>query len=294
MSPEDLGQIDTFREEENRVLTGAVEALRKGEWAKAKAWCEARQGEQVVLAPARPAAALGLEPRRRGGRASARRSPGTRRPFAGVQSLDEAAERYAAGAFEVDRAHRRFEQRRLALLESRLPHYGALREVATELRRAHRAWADQLARDFAGLCKEHGFLPSSELQQRNLFEQVVHPLTLTGEKVAVFVIDAFRYEMATELVEELEGQRHDRRSEAAPRRAADNHVVGMNVLAPVAQGDRLTVAGIFQGFRTGEFTVSDAGAPARRHGAAERRASRRSSSSSRRSARQARRPSRRR
>jgi hypothetical protein len=31
--------------------------------------------------------------------------------------------------------------------------------------------------------------------------------------------------------------------------------VGMNALAPVAQGDKLTVAGVFQGFKTGEFTV---------------------------------------
>jgi hypothetical protein len=98
------------------------------------------------------------------------------KPFADAKSLDDATARYAAGAFEVDRAHRRFEQRRLALLESRLPHYGSLREVATNLRRAHRAWADQLCRDFARLCKDQGFLPSAELRQRNLFEQVVQAL----------------------------------------------------------------------------------------------------------------------
>src|SRR5690349_24474716 len=34
-----------------------------------------------------------------------------------------------------------------------------------------------------------------------------------------------------------------------------NTSVGMNVLSPVAQGDRLQVAGVFQGFKTGEFTV---------------------------------------
>jgi hypothetical protein len=254
MSPEDLGQIDTFREEENRVLTGAVDALRKGEWAKAKAWCEVRQGDKsfwlqrdqlrrwawnLVAEAADFGATLARHPR----------------PLSGARSLDEAAERYAKDGFEVDRAHRRFEQRRLALLESRLPHYGALREVATELRKAHRAWADQLARDFSNLCKEHGFLPSPELRQRSLFEQVVHPLTLASEKVAVFVIDAFRFEMATELVEELKGA--GTVVDLKPRLAELPTItsVGMNVLAPVAQGDKLTVAGIFQGFKTGEFTV---------------------------------------
>jgi len=43
------------------------------------------------------------------------------------------------------------------------------------------------------------------MQPADLYEQAVHPLTLTSEKVAVFLIDAFRYEMATELVEELKG-----------------------------------------------------------------------------------------
>src|SRR5690606_35902432 len=159
------------------------------------------------------------------------------------------------GAYEVDRAHRRFEQRRLALLESRLPHYGALREVATELRQAHREWANRLAKEFATLCKEHGFLPSPALRQRNLFEQVVHPLTLSGEKVAVFVIDAFRYEMATELVEDLKGA--GTIVDLKPRLAELPTItsVGMNVLAPVAQGEKLVVAGSFKGFRTGEFTV---------------------------------------
>ncbi|KYF68125.1 hypothetical protein BE15_38100 [Sorangium cellulosum] len=254
MTPDDLGQIDTFQEEENRVLTGAVDALRAGAWSKAKAWCEVRQGERSFWVQRdqlrRWAWSLVAEAAEFG--ETLARHP---RPFEGARSLDEAVERYAASAFEVDRAHRRFEQRRLALLDSRLPHYGALREVATELRRAHRAWADQLAKDFAALCKEHGFLPSADLRQRSLFEQVVHPLTLASEKVAVFVIDAFRYEMATELVEELKGA--GTVVDLKPRLAELPTItaVGMNVLAPVAQGDRLTVAGSFQGFKTGEFTV---------------------------------------
>ena len=254
IAPEDLGQIDTFREEETSVLTGAVEALRGGDWPKAKAWCEARQGERsfwlqrdqlrrwawsLVEEAAEFAETLERHPR----------------PLEGSRSLDEAAERYAAGAFEVDRAHRRFEQKRLARLESRLPHYSALHDVATGLRRLHRAWADELGKDFAALCTEHGFLPPATLQQRTLFEQVVHPLTLASEKVAVFMIDAFRYEMATELVNELAGS--GTVVDLKPRFAELPTItaVGMNALAPVAQGGRLSVAGTFQGFRTGEFTV---------------------------------------
>ncbi len=254
MTPEDLGHIDTFREEENRVLKGAVEALERGDWSTAKSRCDARQGDKSYWLQRdqlrRWAWTLVAEAAEFG--ETLARHP---RPFEGARSLEHAAELYSAGAFEVDRAHRRFEQRRLALLDSRLPHYGALREVATALRRAHRAWADALARDFASLCKEHGFLPPASMQQRTLFEQVVHPLTLHSEKVAVFLIDAFRYEMATELIEELKGI--GTVVDLKPRLAELPTItaVGMNVLAPVAQGDKLAVAGVFQGFKTGEFTV---------------------------------------
>lgn len=254
MTPEDLGQIDTFREEENRVLKGAVEALEAAQWSKARSWCDVRHGEKSYWLQRdqlhRWAWNLVAEAAEFG--ETMERHP---RPFEAAKSLEHAAELYAAGAFEVDRAHRRFEQRRLALLDSRLPHYGALREVATALRRAHRQWADALARDFAMLCKEQGFLPPAAMQQRTLFEQVVHPLTLQSEKVAVFLIDAFRYEMATELIEELKGI--GTVVDLKPRLAELPTItsVGMNVLAPVAQGERLLVAGIFQGFKAGEFTV---------------------------------------
>ncbi len=265
MSPDDLGQIDTFREEENQILTGAVAALHAQQWSKAKTWCAQRQGDgsfwlqrdqlrrwawSLVAEAAEFGETLAKHPR----------------PLADARSLEQAAELYAAGAFEVDRAHRRFEQRRLALLESRLPHYGALREVATALRHAHRAWANRLTGDFSALCKEHGFLPPPALQQRTLFEQVVHPLTLTGEKVALFMIDAFRFEMATELVDELAGV--GTVVDLKPRLAELPTItsVGMNALAPVAQGDRLSVTGIFQGFKTGEYTVRSPDSRARAMG----------------------------
>lgn len=254
MTADDLGQIDTFREEENRILAGAVEALRRGEWSKARKWCEARLGEKSFWLQRdqsrRWAWALVEEAARFGETLAAHQTP-----LAGASSVEQATERYAAGAYEVDRAHRRFEQQRLMRLEPRLPHFGPLQEVVGVLRRAHRLWADALASEFAALCRDQGFLPPPSKQQRTLFDQVVHPLTLSSDKVALFVIDAFRYEMATELVEELSGT--GTVVDLKPRLAELPTItaVGMNVLAPVAEGERLHVAGVFQGFRTGEFTV---------------------------------------
>jgi len=254
MTPDDLGQIDTFSEEEQSVLTGAVEALHRRDWAKARSWWEARQGEKSFWLQrdqlrrwawtlVGEAASLGATIARHA------------EPFAGARSLEQAVERYASGAWEVDRAHRRFEQMRLALLEPRLETYGALREVASDLRRLHREWADRLTRAFAALGQEHGFLPPPAMQQRTLFEQAVHPLVHPSEKIAFFVIDAFRYEMATELAEDLAGA--GTVVDLKPRLAELPTItpVGMNALAPVAVGGRLAVAGVFQGFKSGELTV---------------------------------------
>lgn len=251
--PEDLGKVDTFRKEEQRLLQAAVDALATKEWTKVRAWAEARTEERSFW--------LKRDPARRRAWVLVREAAELAmvlaahpRPLEGVATLDAAVEKYAATAYEVDRAHRRFEQRQVTLLDSQVPHFGALKEAVRVLRGSHRVWADQLARDFAALCSKTGFLPEASLQQRNLFEQVVLPLA-NDERVAYLVLDAFRFEMATELLEDLKvpGAVVDLKYRLAELPSITS--VGMNVLAPVAKGGRLAVAGTFEGFKTGEFTV---------------------------------------
>ena len=262
MAPEDLGQIDTFRSEEDRVLGGAVDALKEMDWVKAEAWCRAREGARSFWINRdrvrRRAWDLVAEAAQFG--ATIAKNP---RPFDKLTSHEEAVARYADGAFRVDRAHRRFEQERARLLDPLLPHFGALQEVVGTLRRTHRTWADELARDYARVCKTSGFLPASALRQRSLYEQVVQPMALGGERVAVFMVDAFRYEMATELLDEFRAAGGGTVVDLKPRLAELPTItsVGMNALAPVttgSDGERLVLAGSggsFKGFRTGEFTV---------------------------------------
>ena len=256
MRAEDLGSIDTFREEENRVLDGAVKALLNKQWAQAKEWAEARKGDKSFWLQRdqtrRWAWTLVGEAAEFGAVLAA-----NQRPFLDLRSLEQAASAYADSAHVVDRTHRKFEQRRLALLEPKLPHFGPLQEVVRLLRSEHRAWADQLCKDFTVLCQEQGFLPSPSLQQRTIYEQVVNPLVSAEAKTAVFLIDAFRFEMATELLDELRasGAVVDLKPRLAELPTLTS--VGMNALAPVAQGERLAVAGAFDGFKTGEFTVKN-------------------------------------
>ncbi|MCB9479333.1 MAG: BREX-6 system phosphatase PglZ [Deltaproteobacteria bacterium] len=259
--PEDLGKIDTFRVEEARILQAAIDALKVEAWEKAHAWAEKRavrkdsiwlekdQTRRWTWSLVKEAASLGI---------CIKTHP---RLLDGVDSLEGAVEAYRQSGCEVDRAHRRFEQKKSALLLQHIPHFGDLLEVVVSLRRLHRAWADDLAKGFTAICKRKGFLPDQDYQQRTIYEQVVHPLTQGIEKVAFFHVDGFRYEMATELVQEFAdtGTVVDLRGRLAELPSVTS--VGMNVLPPVASGGKLLPVvnasnSKITGFRAGEFTVS--------------------------------------
>ncbi len=252
--PEDLGRVDTFRIEEARVLDAAIAALKAGAWAKARDWAAVRSGDASFWLQRDQARrwtwTLVGEAAELGALLSSRV-----RPLKNARTLEEGVQLYAEVAYVVDHAHRRFEQKRLALLEPMLPNFGDLQAVVGALRRLYRTWADDVATDFTRLCREDRFLPGTSFQQRALYDQVVHPLLDGSDKVAYFLIDAFRYEMATELVEELSGP--GTVVDLKPRLAELPSItsVGMNVLVPVAKEGRLSLSGSFQGFRTGEFTV---------------------------------------
>jgi hypothetical protein len=253
VAAEDLGRVDTFRVEEARLLRAALEALRRGDWEAAAAWADVRTDENsfwLKRDAARRRAWIIVQEAAALGRVLAANP----RPLQGVGTLDAAVERYAATAFEVDRAQRRFEQRQATLLDAQLPHFGDLKEVVRSLRAAWRTWADRLALDFAEICRAGRFLPEPALQQRALFEQVVQPLAAEG-RVAYFLLDAFRYEMAVELADALKAP--GTVVDLKPRLAELPTItaVGMNVLAPVSQGGRLQVSSEFKGFKAGEFTV---------------------------------------
>ncbi|NTX50290.1 BREX-6 system phosphatase PglZ, partial [Myxococcus sp. CA039A] len=256
--PKDLGRIDTFQFEALTIYRGAVQALAAGDYAQALHWVEAHEASQGFWVKQEPprqwawtlvgdAARLGVA------------LLGAPRPLEHVSGLEEAVQRYTEAAAPVDLAHRLFEQRHAALYGPLLPELTALNLAFEKLRFAWADWADVLARDFARVCREHGALPPPELQQRSLFDQAVLPLLGAGEKVALFVLDALRFEMALELRDELlgSGVQVDLRARLAELPTVT--AVGMNALPPIERDGRLTPLvkdGRFTGFRTGEGTVT--------------------------------------
>lgn len=265
---EDLGNIDTFRWEENKILDSALTALANTHWQAVlnastprienkSFWLSQDSERAQEWSLIHNAALLGT---------SLRDAPD---PLAASLDLNDAIAAYTETAYRVDQAHRQFEQQRAKLLDSALPHFSNLLTAAEALRGEYRTWADRLCDRFCQLCQDQGFLPVANLQQRQLFDQVVAPLTKThgGSKptqVAYFLIDAFRYEMAAELLSQLEGQTKNNGIQvhlnARYAELPTITAVGMNLLAPVHSGGKLTVASTgkkFGGFKAGEYTVKD-------------------------------------
>jgi hypothetical protein len=258
IQPEDLGRIDTFKGEEMAVLqAGALQALAQGQWQKALDWAQTRleansfwlqrdHTRRIEWTLIREAAYLGDTIQRVG------------RCLEHSSSLRQALAVYTETGYRVDQAHRQLEQYYSKLLETSLPHFNPLQQAADSLRQLYRAWLDQLTSDFSRLCEQEGFLPEADLQQRTLYNQVVHPLTQGQTRVAYFLIDAWRYEMAAELVSELQGPDLTVTLKARYAELPTITAVGMNCLAPVVgSSGRLTLAGTegFKGFKAGEYTV---------------------------------------
>lgn len=253
--PEELGRIDTFSREDSRLLEAAVKALYSQHWSQAHDWSESRLSTPSVWLHAEPlrrqewqlvkvCAQLG------------QRLAEQARPLQGAHSLGHALELYTQGIHLVDQAHRWFEQDRLRLLEPRLVHFEALAEATKHLRALYHSWVDTLNRKFSELCLQHGFLPEPSLQQRTLYEQVVHPLTQGQATVAYFLVDGLRYEMADELAKRLKKSGLHLHLQARLAELPSITRVGMNVLAPVSRQGNLKVDGSFAGFRAGEYVVS--------------------------------------
>ncbi len=260
IAPEDLGKIDTFRREEERILEAAVESLSNNEWEKALKWSRDRISAHsfwVGRNPRRKIVWTLVEDAAQWGKLLDKAG----RPLKGLAGCEEALDYYTDQGWRIDAAHRRFEQRRCNLFEPKLPHHGRLLEAFDKPRRMHREWADELAGDFVGICDKEGFLPAGALQQRELYNQVVHPLVAAGRKTAYFMIDALRFEMAAELAREFQKDGAHVILKGRYCELPSITSVGMNALAPLSRSGKLTLAGEkgFTGFKTGEYTVRGPG-----------------------------------
>ena len=266
--PENLGKIDTFQIEEKTVFElGALAALQQSEWPQALAWASSRLTNRSFWLQRNPKRRIEwtlIQTMAQLGTAIEQADQSiASQSIASAHTLRDALNIYTRSGYKVDMAHRQLEQMRSQVLDIHLPHFNALQNCADTLRQTYRNWANNCAIAFARLCEASSFLPEADLQQRTLYDECVAPLlksTLKNKndtKVAYFLIDAFRYEMAAELRSELEVPGAQVRLDARYAELPTLTSVGMNVLAPVQKGGQLTLAsGQFKGFKSGEYTVN--------------------------------------
>jgi len=261
--PGDLGKIDTFRFEEQQLCVGALDALDASDWAHAAQWARERlDGKSFWIR--RDAARKNAWNLIAATAALGQAVAGARLEYRTADSLADATARYVERGASVDRRQRELAQRTEELLFDRVPHVARLRAAIEHARGGYVVWQDQRAREWSALCEREGALPAADLQQRQIFDDVVRPL-LDDEKTVLFMVDALRFEMATELLELL-GPAAAPVARLRPRLAELPSVteVGMNVLAPIAQGGQLrpllagkdkAAARRFDGFATANFQV---------------------------------------
>ena len=251
---DELGKIDTFSREDERLFEGAVKRLMLREWKQAEVWARQRLKGRSIWLKADPqrerlwafvAACAGL------GHLLDLQSG----PLSAWNDHHDALQSYTTTLHEIDQAHRRLEQ----LYEVLQVHGNLkndLRAALDVVRAAYQEWADHLARQFNTLCQKVGFLPATDLQQRNLYEQVVHPVVQKSDKVAYLLVDALRYEMAAELEQRLLAPELAASLNARYAELPTETPVGMNALVPVARDGKLTLKKAFEGFVYDNFVVS--------------------------------------
>ena len=255
-----LGAVDTFRFEEAAMRGATLGALGRAEWEGAAELADERTADKCFWVRRDPRLQRTWEILRLAastGRAITASPKGLDR----CGSLEEAVDLYAEKLAPIDRKHRLFEQRAHALLASDLDDYDALLDARRAVRQAYRAWADGINRAFFALCVKHGPLPGRSYRQRTLYEEVVHPLVAgQPDRVAYFLVDALRFEMAQGLAEELRREKYRATLGARLAELPTETSVGMNVLAPVERNGRLRPVlkgGKIDGFTAGEFAVHD-------------------------------------
>ena len=234
---DDLGQRDTFPIEERSFFAQAVAALGQDDLDKLGAILSRRQrsvwgkrGEnrsqwQVVQGAGDLIRAC---------------ADADRQLSDHVRSQDSLIDFYLSALRQVDRLQREYEQ--AANDYTYVDVEGHMAAVVVQTRRAYRRLMDKVQGHFLRHLQVAGWPPTGRLANADVFDKVVSPLVQqSGQRVALFLIDTLRYELAVELQKELTGE-DPMDLQPAFAQLPSVTPVGMASLLPGAgQGLRLTV-----------------------------------------------------
>ncbi|MCL4264721.1 MAG: PglZ domain-containing protein [Anaerolineae bacterium] len=122
-----------------------------------------------------------------------------------TRSQDALIDFYLSHLRDVDRLQREFEQAAGDIFDSD----GAITTIIKQARRAYRTLSSSVQELFIRHLEKSGWPPPGRLANASVFDKLVAPkLQESGRRVALFLIDALRYELGVELHKQLteEGQ----------------------------------------------------------------------------------------
>lgn len=194
-----LGSIDTFRFEEQRLLSYAAELIAEKKYDEALAivtgrrrsfWVDRDVARQAQWEACRLMAEMGREILRT-------------RPAVAKMGTDPAKwiEAYAAdgGWQQIDAL-----QRRLETWVAKMDDEPEAETGLAVVRREHEELLKRMADGFAKALTQAGWTIAGVLPQTHIYPDVVQT---TGGRTAYFFVDAMRYEMGVDLARQLEGAR---------------------------------------------------------------------------------------
>ena len=236
-SMSDLGKLDTFAFEERSFLRVFTEAALAGDMAKAKdvadtrksslwienterqvAWTIAERARQLIVA----ADDLRTEFSKRG------------------QSLADIIAFYTERGFQLDTFQRNFEQ----AIGDAYGELGVLEELVAAARQQYKQLAESMQSAFISAVEKEGWPASGSVRSTEVFDKYVAPaLKDRGTRVALFMVDSLRYELAVWLERQM-AKESDCELIAICAQLPTITPVGMAALLPEASGNlRLTREG---------------------------------------------------
>jgi hypothetical protein len=249
--PEELGLLDTFRFEADTFLKEAMTLLAQRKWDNALAlarvrlprsrkkgrsstfWLQQDQKRRWLWEWIDVAANMGIK--------ADQIHLEIHNQDPDILTHEELTALYTEKWWRLDQMHRKLSalSERYQSIYSDL-HINAFFDIRNALRTLYRVCIDKQSVLWSRLCELKGFLPPEALQQRFFFYKWVKPMLQKKKKGAIFFVDALRFELGKELVQNLQPICSKQKISPLWAELPTITAVGMNILAPVVKDSKVT------------------------------------------------------
>jgi hypothetical protein len=234
---EDLGQLDTFAFEERCFLAAYAKAALADDLDRAEAMVKQRSRSFWIRDAARAAEwkAAGCCVDLLHSVTDLRNVVEVQKPLTATAYIDL----YVQHGHKLDAAHRILEQ----IIQDTAPEPGPLNDVLQKARSAHRDQLDRMVRSFQDAVAQEGWPTPGRERANDVYERYVRTAWQEGKRVAYIWVDAFRYDLALHLAQQV-GARHEATVRPVCAQLPSITKIGMAALLPGAGEDfRMQVQG---------------------------------------------------